>query len=248
MRRFFILGIALLLSARFAAAAMAGDSNRFLEAGIPAVSRGWTGPDYVRTSEVLGAGKVALPKFSDPEGAALLRRVTSTDNFKLHHDKTIALPTRLGDFMQMQQGASSLLKVYLDATVKGGSYKPEIARLAAFVLHSSALGVELVDEMLPTIPKDDQYETRMAGLKQMNSGLTTVFVGAEQMLTPRNGFSAEELSVLLEAMARTLPQIKKAFAPDYRIELRKKLEADRVRFKADEDIRRIDAMIRELGS
>ncbi len=247
MRRSFILAIALLLSAHFTAAPVAA-SNPFLEAGIPAASREWAGPDYVRTAEVLGAGKVALPRHSDPEGAALLQRLTSTDNFSLHRNKSIALPVRMEDFLQVQQGANSLLKLYLSATVQGTDYKPEMARLAAFVLHSSALGVDLVEEMLPTLPRDDKYETRMAGLKQMNSGLTTIFVGAEQMLTPRNGFSAEDLSVLLEAMARTLPRLKHAFPPEYRIELRKKLEADRVRFKADEDIRRIDAMIRELGS
>lgn len=248
MRRSFILAIALLLSAHFAAAAMAADSNPFLEAGIPAAGREWGGPDYVRTAEILGAGKVTLPRYSDPKGAALLQRMTSTDNFSLHRNKSIALSVRMEDFLQVQQGANSLLKLYLNATVQGTDYKPEMARLAAFVLHSSALGVDLVEEMLPTLPRDEKYETRMAGLKQMNSGLTTIFVGSEQMLTPRNGFSAEELSVLLEAMARTLPRLKQAFPPEYRIELRKKLEADRVRFKADEDIRRIDAMIRELGS
>jgi hypothetical protein len=243
--RFYLLAIAFLFSAH--PAATAADSNPLLEAGIPAPSRSWSGPDYARTNEVLAGGKVALPRYSDPAGAAVLRRLTSTDNFSLHYDKTIALPTRMEDFLELQKGASSLLKLYLDALVKGGDYKTEIAHLSAFVLHSSALGVDLVDEMLPTIPRDDKYETRMAGLKQMNSGLTTVFVGAEQMLTPRNGFSPEDLSVLLEAMTRTLPRLKKAFPPDYRIELRKKLEADKVRFKG-EDARRIDEMIRELGS
>jgi hypothetical protein len=41
----------------------------------------------------------------------------------------------------------------------------------------------------------------MEGLRKMNEGLTTVFVGAEEMLAEQNGFSAEDLSILLDAMA-----------------------------------------------
>ena len=88
----------------------------------------------------------------------------------------------------------------------------------------------------------------MEGLKQMNEGLTSVFVGSEQMLAEQNGFSAEDLSVLLDAMAQTLPRIKKGFPPDVRIELRKKLETDKARFKKDEDARRLDQMLAELGT
>ena len=67
----------------------------------------------------------------------------------------------------------------------------------------------------------------MAGVKQMNDGITSVFVGCEQMLTPSNHFAPEDLSILLAAMAETLPRVKKSFAADFRVELRQKLEADR---------------------
>lgn len=87
----------------------------------------------------------------------------------------------------------------------------------------------------------------MEGLKQMNDGLTRVFVGTEQMLSERNGLAPDDLSILLEAMATTLPRIKIVFPNDVRIELRKKLEADKARFQKEEDVRRLDRMIGELG-
>ena len=62
-----VLAIAILLAAHPAVAAMA-ETNPFLEAGIPAPSRTWTGPDYERTIEILTAGKVPLPSFADPQG------------------------------------------------------------------------------------------------------------------------------------------------------------------------------------
>jgi hypothetical protein len=132
-----VLAIAILLAAPLAVAAVA-ETNPFLEAGIPAASRSWTGPDYERTLEILVAGKVPLPSFADPQGAALLRRMTSTDNLSLQRDKSVPLSARLLDFLQVQQGAGRLLSLYAGA--KEGGYRPELACIAAFVLHSSARG------------------------------------------------------------------------------------------------------------
>src|ERR1700681_1965602 len=99
MRR-SVLAIAILLAAHLAVAAVA-ETNPFLEAGIPATTRMWSGADYERTAEVLAGGKVPLPKFSDPQGAALLRRFTSTENLMLQRDKSLPLPMRLQDFQQV---------------------------------------------------------------------------------------------------------------------------------------------------
>ena len=247
--RSFLLASAILLSAHFAPGQALGQEqpDPFLAAGIPAVSRAWTGPDYQRAAEILAAGKVSLPRLSDPRGAALLGRMTSLENLALERDPKLSLQSRLEDFVPLQQGASSLLKQYLAAGARGG-FRPETARLAAFLVRSSAQGLELVTEMIPTVPKDEQYAKRMAGVKQMNDGMTSVFVGCEQMLAPSNHFAPEDLSILLAAMAETLPRVKKTFAADFRVELRRKLEADRPRFKAPEDARRIDAMIAALGA
>ncbi|HSS75233.1 MAG TPA: hypothetical protein VLV54_00670 [Thermoanaerobaculia bacterium] len=240
-----VLAIAILLSAHLPVAAMA-ETNPFLEAGIPAPTRPWTGPDYESTAEILTAGKVPLPTFSDPQGAALLQRMTSADNLSLQRDTSLPLSARMPDFLLVHSGASKLLSLYLAASEKGG-YRPELARVTAFLLHSSAQGVDLAEEMMVAFPRDEKQTTRMEGLRKMNKGLTGVFVGAEQMLAEQNGFSTEDLSVLLNAMASTLPRLKKAFPPDVRIELRKKLEVDKARFKKDEDARRLDQMIGKLG-
>lgn len=239
-----ILAIAILFAAHLTVAAGA-QTNPFLEAGVPATSRIWTGPDYTRAVEVLSAGKVPLPRFVDPQGAAILDRMTSTENFSLQRNKDVTLSLRLQDFLQIQQGATRLLSLYVNA--KDLDYRPELTRLAAFILHSSAQGVDLAQEFTPTIPKDDTYTTRMEGLKKMNDGLTRVFVGTEQMLSERNNLAPDDLSILLEAMATTLPRIKTVFPADVRIELRKKLEADKARFQKEEDVRRLDRMIGELG-
>ena len=223
------------------------ETSLYLEAGIPAPSREWTGGDYERTLQVLSVGKVALPRFSDRHGEAILTRLTSTENFSFHRNRTLPLQARLEDFSKLYQNASSLGKLYFAAATKDARLGKEVAHLVAFLLHTSEVGVELLDEFLPTIPRDDKYAVRMDGLKRYQSGLTIIFVGAEITLAERNNFSADDRSVVLEAMAQTLPRIKIAFLPDYRVELARKLEADKARFTRLEDIRLIDMMVRELG-
>jgi hypothetical protein len=226
---------------------LAAATNPSLAAGLPATTRPWSGPDYERAAEILGAGKVPLPRLADPRGAALVKRITSLDSLAPQRDKTLPASSRLQEFFQVQGGAAKLMNLYVGAQTEKGGYQPELARLAAFVLFSSAQGEEIIEEMVPTLPRDDKYATRMAGVKKANEGLTQVFLGAEQMLSEKNGFSAAETSILLEAMARTLPRLKKGFPSEVRIEMRKKLAADKARFKTAADSRRLDGMLAELG-
>jgi hypothetical protein len=220
--------------------------NPYLEAGIPASDRVWQGSDYARTSEILSAGKVALPRLSDPVGAALLDRFTSTSNFALHRNLSLPVEARLSDYLSVQQGTSSVLNLYLAAMVRKEKVTAEMARLVGFSLHVSSLGIDLVQEFLPKIPKDEQYETRMNGLKQMYSGISTQFQGAEAMLHEASIYSESDRSLVLDAMASTLPVVRKAFSQDYQVELRKKFEDDRKLFQG-QDLERLQSMIRELG-
>jgi len=223
----------LLLAVPLAARAQ---SNRFLEAGIPTADREWLGSDYERTVQIFSAGKVALPRFSDPQGTALLRRMTSTENFSFHRNKSLPLRQRMDDFLKMSREVPALLELYLSEPRIGGGPHQEVAALLAFVLQMSALSVELSDEWLPADSKTNP-DMRMAGL----------FLSTEQMLTEQQDLFGDDLSVILKAMESTLPRIKKKLSQDSRVELRKKLEADKARFSKPEDVERLNSMIRELS-
>jgi hypothetical protein len=97
-----ILAIAILLASHLAVAAVA-ETNPFLEAGTPAATRVWSGPDYERTLAVLIDGKVPLPRLADPQGAALLQRMTSPENLSLQRDKSLLLSVRLVDFCRFSR-------------------------------------------------------------------------------------------------------------------------------------------------
>jgi len=233
------------LLAHFALNGLAAETNVFLEAGIPAADREWRGADYRLAAATFAATQVSLPRFSEKQGKAVLDRLTSLENFSFHRNKTLPIDLRLSDYFNVLDGANAVLKSYL--ATRGQEFHQELAALMAFMLHAAALGVELAEEFVPTIPRDEKYAVRMDGLKKMNSGLTTTFVGVENSLAHQKFYSAEDLSLLLKAMSETLPRVKRVFPTDYRVELRKKLTAHRSSFKKKEDIRYIDEMLKELS-
>ena len=245
--RSYLIATVILFSPQLTVFAQTTKADKYVEAGIPAASREWVGLDYARAYETFASGTVSLPRFSETEGARLLKRMTAIENFSFHRNRSIPFQARFEDYLKLMRGANSVLKLYYATAVnKNEKLNMEMARLVAFMLQVSALGVELVDEMMPTIPRDDKYVTRIDAMRRFYSDLTTVFVGAEVSLSERDHFSADDLSAILDAMATTLPRLKKAFAQDYRVELRKKLESDRTKFNDREDISKIDRMIHEL--
>jgi hypothetical protein len=225
-----------------------GDASALAEAGIPALSREWVGDDYARAAGLLAAGKVPLPRLSDETGRLFLQRLTSTENFSFYRNRTLPIEQRLDNLLKLMSGSGTIMKQYATAANKGLDLHREITQQLAFSLRFAAMGVQLIDEFLPTIPKDDKYPVRMDGLKRTNGGLTSIFVGAEMSLSETKFYSPEDLSLLLGAMAETLPVVKKAFPPDYRIELRKKLESRKSAFPRKEDAQSIQRMIDELGT
>ena len=245
--------LAFLLCAGISAGAQQAGSgpgpDSYLKAGIPSVDREWSGADYTRAAQVLSAGTVALPLYSDPQGAALLRRFTSPDNLAFARNRTLPVRVRLRDNLQMFEGANTILRLYYAAYAsKGQGMGAEMASTLAFLVRSAGLTVGLVDELLPALSGDDKYDAeRMAALQKINAGMTGMFVGAEITLTEPGSFSAGDRSLVLEAMAATLPQVKGTFTAAYRAQLRDKLLADKAAFSGADDARRLDGMIAELG-
>jgi len=182
----------------------ASDMAQWLKAGVPAADRQWTGSDYAAVAEVLSAGKLPLPSLRDDGGRAVLERLTSTENLSFHRNPSLPLQARMEDIINVLESSNRVAKLYLAAAIHGDRSPParagseplhdEIARLIAFELHVMATAAELVDEYLPTMPRDDRYETRIAGMKRFASGVALGFVGALQSLSEKDFYSPADLS------------------------------------------------------
>ena len=226
----------------------AAHSQALVEAGVPAFGREWSGLGLPTHRRDPSSGKVPLPTLADPEGRAFLKRLTSTENLSFARDSHLPINARGDDFGKLMQGSSTIIMQYVTAANKGAKVHTETVMQMCFTLRLAEAGIVLVDEFIPTIAKDDKYEVRLAGLKKMYSGLTSIFVGAETSLGETSFYSPEDLSLLLQAMEEVLPTVRKAFPAGYDLELRKKLEARQAGFPAEKDAANLQKMIAELGS
>lgn len=230
-------------------AAPASAADAWLEAGVPATSRTWQGADYMAAAAALSAESVPLPRYADADGARVLERVSALENFSFHRNRTLPIQSRLEDYLQLQEGANAVLKRYVtETTATGERFNAELASLVAFLLHASSLGMELVDEFVPTLPRDDTYATRMEGMARMSSGLATVFVGAETTLRELHYYTQEDLSRVLSAMAASLPRIAPILPADFRQEMYGRLAAHRAVFVEPADLENLETMLRILAA
>lgn len=242
-RTLLLFGLAAWMPAR----GLVAQTNTLAEAGFPAASRAWAGDDYARVAELLADGKTPLPRLADEEGQAFIRRMTSTENLAFYRNRSLPIGQRLVGFIALLDGVSTVTKRYLAAAGQGADVHRELTAESIFLLRAAAVGVDLMEEFFPTVPRDDQYAARVQGVEQFKSGLTAMFVGAEASLSEQGFYSSEDRSGLLAAMAETLPTVGKIFAADYKVELRRKLEARRAAFPGEQDARNLQAMVDELG-
>ena len=137
----------------------------------------------------------------DDEGAEVLQRFCSIENLSYGRNKTLPLTSRMQDAMQMQSAVSTLGKIYASKAVKGEKIGDESALLLGILLDLATLQIELVDEFIPSIKRDADYDFRMKGLKKMRTGLATVFVSAYSAVAEDPLFTDKNRSDILAKIA-----------------------------------------------
>ena len=222
-----------------------GFANDYVDRGFPATDRTWMGQDYVNVYQLINSDRSSLPDFSSKDGKAIIKRLTDTSNFEFCKDKSLPIGQRLQNFLQVSQASNSVMMLYATKLYSEQVYAGETADMLAFSLYLAEVGIDLMNEFIPTIPKDDQYEVRMQGVKQMFSGITTQVSGAEVTLTEKETFSAENRLIILEAIHATLPKLKVAFSNEFKKELSNRFEKQKQNFE-ETQIVLIEEIIKEL--
>jgi hypothetical protein len=131
---------------------------------------------------------------------------------------------------------------------KGAKVNRELTELFVFILHNAAVILTVFDEYAATIPDFDNQPNRVEGRRKMRAGAVTMFSGVEVSLSESYFYTEQDFSRMLQGMADTFPTFNKAFTPEFREEIRLKLNKNKGRFKKAEDIANIDRMLRELDS
>ncbi|HEX4611355.1 MAG TPA: hypothetical protein VH092_24390 [Urbifossiella sp.] len=198
--------------------------DEYIRLGLPAHDRVWLGHDMAQAAKVLSAvakaGGRRLPRYESERSGAVFSRLTSPHNLDGLRNRSLAVDARLPLATNYIQASNQVLKLYLAAFLKNEVRDSELVELMGAQLRATVVVLDLVDEFLPTLNKEDAtYPVRMRGLEGMKMGLGSVVAGCLQTLTERDSYRAGELVRLVGYMEETFPHLATRLPPGSRTEL-----------------------------
>jgi hypothetical protein len=190
----------------------------FAESDYPATDHAWSGTDYQDFNTAVDAKKVPLPLLSDPVGRPVFERIVSLENLDVGRDNSLPLLTRLQRVVALTEGVRKVLVAYITEANNGKPRERELARLQVYMLAQAAIELRLAQEFIPTLAKDNTYETRMAGFAKMKGGMRTEVSGIIQSTGETTFYSKESLLGIIEGLTTYLPGLQPALTDESRAE------------------------------
>lgn len=191
--------------------------------GCPSPDREWQAKDYKALKELLSKGTMPLPRLESESGGAVLHRLTDTENLSFHHNRKLPIETRFPDLLNLMDGTKSIMMLYIRAANAPEKVERELADLLVFQLAVASTAIELTEEFMPTITKDEKYETRMEGFAKMKSGLATILDGAIDSLSERTVYSDESVAKMARGIREYFPRFASILPETTKAEFRRKI-------------------------
>lgn len=202
--------------------------DKYLEAGVPAHDRNWTGSDMQQAAEALGKltkeDAALLPRYQSPQSGKLFERITSAENLDLYQNEQSPIEVRVHEAILLMQSSNQILVLYATAFADQKVADSELIEMIGSTLRLSATIVQLINEFLPTLDKNDPtYPTRMESLGNVRKNLATVVIANLKVLTESDLYRTSELKRLLGHMQNTYPVILPALPEASRAEALQRL-------------------------
>lgn len=200
----------------------------YLDAGVPAHDRNWTGSDMQQAAEALGKltkeDATLLPRYQSPRSGKLFARITAADNLELYENQISPIEVRVHDAIILMQSSNQILVLYATAFADQKVADSEMIEMIGTTLRLSATIVQLIDEFLPTLDQNDPtYPTRMESLDNVRKNLATVVIANLKVLTESHLYRTAELKRLIGYMQDTYPVILPALPEASRAEALQRL-------------------------
>jgi hypothetical protein len=208
-------------------------SEEYLRLGLPAQDRDWSSEDMANAAKILESlaqkGYRQLPRYKSERSGEIFARMTSAQNLDLFKNRTLLLDARFPQAADYLQASNQISKLYLTGFLKKEVRDSEIMEWMGSQFRMTVIMLDLVDEFLPSIKKDDpSFEARMQGLDQMKRGLASVVAGGLQTLTESESYRPSERIRLIGYMEETFPAIVPQLPPASRQETLLRLEKMKV--------------------
>lgn len=218
------------------------------QSSVPSPDVRWGASEYEQLAEQLVANKISLPTLGDAKTKKLFERMVSAENIEFANDAARPLAQRVQDLLRISRSNAEFLKEYGSAISSGKRLGAEGARELAFSLRLSELMLKVMQEFLATLPRDKNYLSRLFGRAQMQLGVLQQVMGVIASLEETEIYSTGDRSLMLTALAATVPTLKSVCDADVRDELKRVLYSYRPLFGAPEDLKRIDSIEQELSA
>lgn len=160
----------------------------YVQAGIPAPDRQWSGKDYQVAAAILR--QISTPNFSrlprvdSPASGQLFSRSVAPGNLDILRSSTLPLDARLSSFQELHKGFMPIMLLYVNTMItKRQSFDAEVVQLSLFMLDYTDVSISLVEEFLSTLPVDDErHDPNHPGKQKIREGLATSIDGALDIL------------------------------------------------------------------
>jgi hypothetical protein len=186
-------------------------ADDYVAQGLPAYDRPWVGQDLTVVApklKALAAGEPQqLPRRGSDKSGAVFARLVADDNLSFFRNRSLPLSSRMSESVAYFQSQNDILKTYAGALDRGKVSGDDVIDLLAAELSTVQVVLELVDEFLPTVPRDEKYEARMHGLQTMRQGLATMVSGVLTSFTETQVYGVDARSRLLGRCIETFPHI-----------------------------------------
>lgn len=185
---------------------------------MPPADRAWKVEDFSSAATAIRMRQNFLPRASEADFGPRFAKLTAAATLQEMHAASDPIELRMNNGFAVMQAIRTAFATYAEA---GPAYLPETVRLLAMLLDTSAFVMPLAGEFLAAVPRDDKYAARVNGMEQVRRGVGNMALGAA--ITIGEQQAAEHQVLLAQALARTLPVLKKTMAPDAIEAVRKQL-------------------------
>lgn len=185
---------------------------------MPPADRPWKVEDFNSAATSIRIRQNFLPRASEADFGPRFDKFTSAATLQELHAASDPIEQRMNHAYAVMQAIRTAFVTYADA---GPGYMPETVRLMAMLLDASAFMLPLTDEFLAAAPRDDKYAARVNGMAQVRVGVGQTALGVAVTIGEQKVAAHQVL--LAQALARTLPVLKKSMAPDALEAVRKQL-------------------------
>jgi len=141
--------------------------DEYIQLGLPAHDRSWEAEDMARAAKVLTSlfqsDPRRLPRYRSERSGRVFDRITTAQNLQTFRSPPLSLEQRVGRSANFLLSINQIFVLYLTSFSKRATGDSEVVELTGAVNRTTVVMVELANELLPTLKKDDpSYKDRMA--------------------------------------------------------------------------------------